>query len=590
MQRYTPLSFSDPTSATRKQAMVNMAMIAVLSRPAHALHWYQPSAGYSAVVRTTSEEGDVSVPSSYRDAMRSQHKDQWMEAMRKELQGLMERGVWNVIRKDSVPEGANILNCHFVYALKRTASGAIAKWKARMVADGNTQRQDAGDFGPSIFSTVVKLSTVRLILALACKDDHDLSSVDVRQAYLYADVHEDLYMRMPPTMPRQDERGNDLVVKLNKSLYGLRQAAREWNKLLVNFLRSWGFKQSTIDSCMFTYDAADGDVMRIAIWVDDLVISASKATTRTKFVKDLAATFEIEDGGELQWVLGVRVSRNRRARELTLSQAQYIQDVLARHAPQADITRKVDTPLAPELTLAREQCPADGSAEKASMAPKHTEYMTVIGGLLWLASFTRPDLTYAASLLARFVSNPAAVHFSAMQRVLAYLHHTRTHGLSFKPTSDMAPLMIYSDADWSTKYSTSGCVCYVHGCAVHWHTRLQKSVSHSTAEAEYIAASAAAREGVFLRELLVDLHVEQPGPTMMYLDSKSAIDMAFDPVAFKKTKHILRDAEYLRDLVTREVYKPSHVSSAEQRADIFTKQLPRVSYTTLRAHLTTELP
>ena len=430
---------------------------------------------------------------------------------------------------------------------------------------------------------------MRLILVLACRDDHELSSVDVRQAYLYADVHEDLYMRVPPTLPRHDEKGNGLVVKLKKSLYGLRQAAREWNKLLVSFLQSWGFRQSTIDSCMFTYDAPDADVMRIAIWVDDLVISASKAATRARFVKELAATFDIEDGGELQWVLGVRVTRNRRARELTLSQGQYVQDMLARHAPQVDMTRKVDTPLAPEQTFSREQCPAEGSAEKAEMATKHTEYMTVIGGLLWLASFTRPDLTYAASLLARFVSNPAAVHFSAMQRVLAYLHHTRNHGLSFKPTVDSVPLVIYSDADWSTKYSTSGCVCYVHGCAVHWHTRLQKSVSHSTAEAEYIAASAAAREGVFLRELLVDLHVSQPGPTPMYLDSKSAIDMAFDPVAFKKTKHILRDAEYLRDLVVREVYKPSHVSSAEQRADIFTKQLTRMSYLPLRSHLTDEV-
>jgi len=329
--------------------------------------------------------------------------------------------------------------------------------------------------------------------------------------------------------------------------------------------------------------------MRIAIWVDDLVISASQASTRAKFVKDLSATFDIEDGGDLQWVLGVKVTRNKRAGELTLSQSQYIQDILARHAPQVHMTRKVDTPLAPEMVLAREQCPAEGSAEKAEMASRHTEYMTVIGGLLWLASFTRPDLTYAASLLARFVSNPAATHFSAMQRVLAYLHHTRDHGLFFKPTLDASALDIYSDADWSTKYSTSGCICYVHGCAVHWHTRLQKSVSHSTAEAEYIAASAAAREGIFLRELLVDLRVNQPGPTMMYLDSKSAIDMAFDPVAFKKTKHILRDAEYLRDLVARETYKPMHVASAEQRADILTKQLARPTYIALRNYLTREL-
>ena len=169
----------------------------------------------------------------------------------------------------------------------------------------------------------------------------------------------------------------------------------------------------------------------LSVCVDDLDrpgdIFVQQAQVRARFAKDLAAAFEIEDTGDLEWVLGVRVTRNRRSKELTLSQHQYIMDLLSRHAPQVEISRKVDTPLAPEQEYSREQCPADGSPEKAAMAPRHTEYMTVVGGLLWLASFTRPDLTYAASVLARFVSNPASTHFSAMQRTLAYLHHTRDH-------------------------------------------------------------------------------------------------------------------------------------------------------------------
>ena len=140
-------------------------------------------------------------------------------------------------------------------------------------------------------------------------------------------------------------------------------------------------------------------------------------------------------------------------------------------------------------------------------------------------------------------------------------------------------------ADWSTRFSTSGGVIYFHGCPVHWHTRLQRSVSHSTAEAEYIAASMAARECAFIRELLVDLERLSPGPTPMLLDSKSAIDMAFDPVAFKKTKHILRDAEYLRDVVAREQFRPTHVPTEEQVADIFTKALPRPTFMHLRGRL-----
>ena len=259
-------------------------------------------------------------------------------------------------------------------------------------------------------------------------------------------------------------------------------------------------------------------------------------------------------------------------------------DVLSKHVPYVTVARRFDAPLSTEDKLTRDQCPPEGSQERTDMQPRQATYMAVVGALLWLASFTRPDLAHAASVLARFVSNPAHVHFVAMQRVLTYLHHTRDMGLRYSPDAT-ADLQTYSDADWSTKFSTAGCVAFLYGCAVHWHTRLQRSVSHSTAEAEYVAASMASRETCFLRELLFEFGRLKPGPTTLFMDSKSAIDMAFDPVAFKKTKHILRDAEYLRDLVARQVIVPRHVPSAEQVADAFTKALPRLVFHALRDRL-----
>jgi hypothetical protein len=462
----------------------------------------------------------------------------------------------------------------------------IERWKARLVADGNTQRRDCGEFD-QIFSTVVKLSTVRLLLVLACIDDHELSSVDVRQAYLYADVDEDLYMRVPPTLPRHDADGDEVVVKLNKSHYGLRQAARQWNRLLVSFLLEWGFAQSTIHTCLFVYNEANPHrVLRIAVWVDDIVISASDNALRGRFVAAAAARFALDDKGELHWILGVRVGRDRKARSLTLSQYLYVSNVLGKHATHVAVSRACDVPLSQDDKLSREQCPSPGSPEHVAMRDKHAVYMTVVGALLWLASFTRPDLTYAAAVLARFVSNPARAHFVAMQRVLAYLHTTRHLGLLFSPT-EQDGLVVYSDADWATRFSTSGSVILFASCPVHWHTRLQRSVSHSTAEAEYIGASMAAREATFIRELLRDFGRTQQTATPMRLDSKSAIDMAFDPVAFKKTKHVLRDAEYLRDLVAREVFRPTHVPSAEQ---LFTKALMRAAFAALRPRLVGAVP
>ena len=178
------------------------------------------------------------------------------------------------------------------------------------------------------------------------------------------------------------------------------------------------------------------------------------------------------------------------------------------------------------------------------------------------------------------------VHYQALTRVsgyLIYLRDTKELGLFYAPANKT--LFAYSDADWSERLSTCGGCFFFCGCLVAWYSRLLRSVSHSTAEAEYQGASMAAREGIFIREVLTDLGQLPTGPTTLYLDSKSAIDMAFDPVAFKKTKHILRDAYFLRDLVARLVYAPKHVTSEEQLADMLTKAVARAIFSRLRGRL-----
>ena len=237
--------------------------------------------------------------------------------------------------------------------------------------------------------------------------------------------------------------------------------------------------------------------------------------------------------------------------------------------------------MADDITFTSEQCPTPGSPEANDMMSLRDTYMSVVGALLWLAACTRPDITTAVSILARFVSNPARVHYHAMQRVLSYLHSTSDMPLMLKPTEN-AGVCVYADASWSEKFSTSGALVYVCGCPVLWYSRLQRTVSHSSAEAEYISASLAAREGTHIRHVTLDMNALLAGPSPLYLDSRSAIDMSFDPVAFKKTKHIMRDSNYLRDLVAREVFRPEFVPSEHQLADILTKPLPRVIFMRIR--------
>lgn len=291
--------------------------------------------------------------------MESMEAPYWKEAIDRELHGLMQNRTWEVLPLSELPAGSNLMRCHMVFTVKRLADGSIEKFKCRLVADGNTQRYGV-DFN-RIFSTVAKLSTLRLLLTIAAARGYHLTSIDIRQAYLQADLKEDLYMHMPPGLPAYDSKGNKLIVKLRKSLYGLRQAGREWADLLSQFLVTWGFRRSTIDICLYTY-SNNGSLLSIVVWVDDCVIMDNCQELRRAFVKDLNCRFPVDDKGTLEWILQVKVTRDLRLRTLALSQELYVADLVHRFSHLLpDESRRYDCPCDQSVTLTPEQCPSPGS-------------------------------------------------------------------------------------------------------------------------------------------------------------------------------------------------------------------------------------
>ena len=286
--------------------------------------------------------------------------------------------------------------------------------------------------------------------------------------------------------------------------------------------------------------------MYLLSWVDDLVIIYSCKKLLDKLIAHLGKSLPLDDKGELEWVLRMKVTRNRERKSITLDQTQYVNRLLDKYSGWSYLSKKFETPMENEHELSTEQSPQPSSEEHVKMSDKRATYMTIIGSLLWLSACTRPDLTYSVSVLARFVSNPGEAHYKAMLRVLAYLHFTRTRVLRLSANPSVGTV-IYSDASWLSSVSISGGLIFYAGCLVTWWTRKQKSISHSSAEAEYFAASMASREGLYIRDLLEDLGLVEKGPTPLMLDSKGAISLTEDPVAFKKTKHILRAAYELRD-------------------------------------------
>ena len=181
---------------------------------------------HAYAVTLTADFGGVEIPRSYKQALASKHAEYWREAIAKELGGLLKLGTWEMMPYSDLPKGANVMRCHFVFTVKRLSDGSIEKFKARLVADGNTQK--AGVDFDRIFSTVVKSQTIRAVLIYACLHKLNLSSIDVRQAYCRGDADRDLFMSPPPGVTSRDSRGRQLVCRLKRSLYGLKQAGRIW--------------------------------------------------------------------------------------------------------------------------------------------------------------------------------------------------------------------------------------------------------------------------------------------------------------------------------------------------------------------------
>ena len=569
-------AYSNPSTSCKRLAVLNAICVAAamgptssyFGRPYFAYENHVGCLGTAYAITNTADFGDVPIPRGYRQAIQSKHASYWKDAIAKELNGLIQNQTWVVMRHDDLPKDANLMSCHMVFTVKRNSDGSIEKFKCRLVANGNTQRHGV-DFD-RIFSTVVKVSTIRLVLAVAAARDYNLTSIDVKQAYLQAELNEDLYMTMPPGLASYDRDGHRLIVKLRKSLYGLKQAGREWGQLLTSFLVSYGFTRSSIDVCMYTFTSGSSFIW-LCVWVDDCVIVDNCSATRNKFISALDARFPLTDKGDLEWILGVKITRNRQRRTLDLSQELYVRDLVKRFGSLMEgLTKRFDSPVDSTVCLSSDQCPAHDSPEAASMAAHHDDYMSLVGAFLWLSNVTRPELSYITSQLARFVSNPGRVHYNAALRVLLYLDGSSQRTLHYAPKASLG-FQTYVDSNWDVKFSISGAIFVFMGCAIHWFSKTQRSVSLSSTEAEFFAAMMAARDCVQIREVLIDLGLLTPGPSIVRSDNKSVIDLSLDAIAFKKTKHIMRAAEFLRDLCLRSVLTLRWISGENNPADIFTK-------------------
>ena len=504
---------------------------------------------------------DSGEPSCYNEAMQMDDSVKWEQAMQSEYDSIVGNDTWDLI---DLPDGKQALPCKWVYKKKFTSDDPEPKYKARLVAKGFKQ-QHGVDFD-EIFSPVVKMTTLRTVLGLVAIEDMELVQMDVKTAFLHGDLEEDVYMKQPEgfEQPGQEE----LVCKLNKALYGLKQGSRQWYQKFDAFMRSQKFKRSQEDHCLYTRKISDGSLLILILYVDDMLIAGKSIDEIANLKQMLSNQFAMKDLGDANHFLGMRIKRNRKKGILELSQESYIQKVLQRFKMQEG--KAVSTPLPSYLKLSKDDSPKS-DAEKAEMAK--VPYSSAVGSLMYVMIATRPDIAFAVGMVSRYMANPGKKHWIAVKHILKYLKGTANKCLRFG-NSD-ASIVGYTDSDYGgcadTRRSTSGYVFLFAGGAISWRSCLQSCTSLSTTEAEYIAASDASKEAIWLARLVGDLGIQQV--PVLHSDSQSAIALAKNPVFHSKSKHIEVRYHFIRDILADKRLQLVKVHTDDNPADALTKSL-----------------
>ncbi|KAJ9519998.1 hypothetical protein QJQ45_014723, partial [Haematococcus lacustris] len=496
------------------------------------------------------------------EALAGPMADLWIEAMNAELASLHANQTWCLEER---PANARVLPTKWVLKVKRDAAGNIEKLKARLVAKGFYQQSgvDVGD----VYAPVSKHTTLRTLLAKAAAEDMEIHQLDFETAFLNGQLEpgEVIYVQQPEGF---EEGSINTVCRLQKALYGLRQAPRAWHARLSEELLSIGFKASEADPALFTLQLSTGMVY-LLVYVDDCLLCTQQGDTAglAYVKKQLSSAFKLKDLGEARWFLGMQLTRDRAEGTIKLDQHKFIQELVTARSKSAAHSKPL--PMAPAVKLVRE-----GDALDTTLH----HYSALVGSLLYLTCCTRPDIAFAVGALARHMSAPTKQHWLAACSVLCYLKGTADQGLLFGGVSG---LQGYSDADYAgdkdTARSTTGYLFTLNGGAISWSSRLQPTVAMSTAEAEYMAASSAAKEALWLRKLMRDLQLDA-SCVHLGCDNQAAIQLLHNPMATSRAKHIDVHHHFVRERISRGEVAFHYCHTSSMLADILTKPLAAVQF------------
>src|SRR5215216_4133055 len=375
----------------------------------------------------TCAAGVMEEPLTHHEAMKSLQSDQWIKAESEELEAHAKAGTWEVVDRPKRP----VVDSKWVYKIKQQADGSIERYKARLVARGFTQRPGY-DFDET-FSPVVRYESLRLLFALSAQRGWKSQQCDIKSAFLYSDLIEEIYMELPP-----GHRQANKVARLRKCIYGLKQASREWYSKLSTFLTEKNFTPAHFDPCVFIHKTEE---VIVSVFVDDLVFYGPDQSVIARLIKELEIQFEVKNLGNATWLLGIHIEYYEDG--ITLSQTAYIEKLLLRYG--MDRSNPVSTPMTENIKLSR------GLIEEQIENPSY--YQSIVGSIMYAVIGTRFDLAFTITLLSQYNSCPNNQHLAAAKHTLRRLSESRDFKLFFSRERELK-LEEYSDAFYASCSNT----------------------------------------------------------------------------------------------------------------------------------------
>lgn len=498
------------------------------------------------------------MPQTYADAVKMDKG--WRNAVSEELAVLDECNTWELVVP---PENVEIIDSRWVFC-EKVVDGKVKK-KARLVARGFKQSA----FSEDVYAPVARMASIRILLSLFVECNLYVIQLDVKSAFLNGTLKNPVFMQPPEGL---EVNNINLVCKLKKALYGLRQAPKCWNSLFNEYLINLGFQRSKKDPCLYFCDRTF-----LLIHVDDLIIFSESQENLDSIKTNLTKRFKMRELGNMKKINFLGMEIEKRGDAVYIKQTDLINKVLCKF--NMDNCKPHDLPMQPKLQLKNTNDTSD----------KNLPYKELIGSLMYIMLGSRPDLSFSVNYFSQFQNCFDVEHWNHLKHILRYLKQTKDYGLKFLKSRDSnVQLSAYVDADFANditdRKSVSGFVVKMNMNVIDWKTKKQSLVALSSAESEYIALSSCISECLFLGQLCSEILRSNIFPIYVYEDNQACIRMA-STLESRRTKHIDLRHYFVRDCVNQQKIVLEYLSTNDQPADMLTKALTSTKFKMFRESL-----